>query len=165
MPGSMCREETSLNPTDYANLLWAASRLSVELQGSVLWSRVQQAWSRSLRGWRAKELCTTLWALGMLKLNPGHHVLHVLLQRIAPHAEVLPLKHTVSAITGASFLNHMPEEELLCCVENRLARHLMKVRTLLAACHAGASFSVLGCNWMLRSVEVVTAINPLSHHA
>lgn len=122
-----CREDTLLNPTDYTNLLWAASRLSVELQGSVLWSKVQHAWLRSLRGWRVKELCTALWALGMLKLNPGHDILHALLQRVAPHAEVLPLKHTVSAITGASFLNHRPEEELLACVEDKLARCLMQV--------------------------------------
>lgn len=126
---SCCREETALNPTDHANLLWAASKLSVDLEGSALWHKVQQLLSKSLRGWRVKELCTTLWALGMLKLNPGHDILHAMLERIAPHAEVLPLKHTVSAITGASFLNHTPETTFLARVEEKLARSLMKVCT------------------------------------
>jgi hypothetical protein len=125
-----CREETALNPTDYTNLLWAASRLSVDLQGSVLWHKVQQVWSESLRGWRIKELCTALWALGMLKLNPGHEILHAMLERVAPHAEELPLKHTVCAITGASFLNHMPEKQFLARVEEKLSREFMQVHTI-----------------------------------
>lgn len=127
MWAAWCREDTPLNPTDYANLLWAASRLPVALQGTALWRKVQGLLSTSLRGWRVKELCTALWSLGMLKLNPGHDILRALLERVAPHAEVLPLKHTVSAITGASFLNHMPDEEFLARVEEKLALSLMKV--------------------------------------
>lgn len=76
-----------------------------------------------------KEICTTLWALGMLKLNPGHDILCALLERVAPHAEALPLKHTISAITGASFLKHKPDEQFLWAVEEKLASSLMKVRT------------------------------------
>lgn len=120
-----------LKPIDVTNLLWAAAMLRVDISSSRLWLRSRTTLAGSLRGWRAKELCSCLWSLGLMRLSPGHRALEGMISHLQLHLDTLPLQHVVNSMSGVARLNHMPPRECLEFIEDAIVRSLMEVRAHL----------------------------------
>eukprot|EP00892_Ulva_mutabilis_P007908 jgi/Ulvmu1/548/UM001_0556.1 len=120
------REEMVLKPIDMTNLLWAAAMLRVDIRATRLWARTRAVLAGPLRGWRAKELCSCLWSLGLMRLSPGHHALEGMIGKLEMHVNALPLQHVVNSMSGLARLNHMPPRGLLEFIEDAVVGHLMQ---------------------------------------
>jgi hypothetical protein len=123
-----CSHAVQLNPIDYANIIWACSKLDVDVADTPIWERLcAEIRSGSLRAWRPKELSTIIFALGAMKRSPGCFALDAMLNRIGRKAVSVPLKHIICAVSGAACLNHMPSQQLLTFVEDQLVATLLVV--------------------------------------